>query len=153
MGLRRFYQLAAALPLLVPALSLVLAAAVQQVIGSGANPGVILYLALIAALQLSLGGVPYVIFAVSALWWLRRKSVDEIAAFSLVAPLLFAAFMFLGVMLLSASGGLDELIKGFPMAGLLALLSVVFGYLYVALAHALRFGLERAGYIRRSPAA
>jgi len=145
MRLERFYQLCVALPLAVPAVTWPLARFMEN------DATVVSRLAEVAAVLATaalIGGVPYVLLALPLLWLFRRKPVRAYQRFSLVAPIVFAAFLFLFFLTLSAfSPGDHKLSVGLISGGYYALWGVGVGYFYVGVVHLLRITLSRLGVL------
>ena len=96
------------------------------------------------------GGVPYIVLVSALLRIFRHKSADWYARFVFVLPILFAAMMGVG-------GTVFELVSEDRRHALgtglsLAEFSLIFGYPYVFLAHALYIVLHRLGFIQEDSA-
>lgn len=99
---------------------------------------------------LVVGGVPYIVLVSALLRIFRHKSADWYARFVFVLPILFAAMMGVG-------GTVFELVSEDRRHALgtglsLAEFSLIFGYPYVFLAHALYIVLHRLGFIQEDSA-
>ena len=140
-----FYRLAILLPLMIPAIAVLPLAHFPSALDSTA--GWVLGFLVSAAVA---GGAPYILFCVGLLLWLRTKSERTYLAASLVAPLLFAAFLAACAITLSVVEGPPY---RWAAAGYYALFALAAGYFYVVITHGLRLVLRRAGFVRTSPAA
>ena len=93
---------------------------------------------------LVVGGVPYIILVSALLRIFRHKSADWWAKFFFVLPILFAVMMGVGGTVLELAQGRHHAIEtGLSLAGF----SLVFGFPYVFLAHAVYVVLHRLGFI------
>ena len=90
------------------------------------------------------GGIPYIILVSALLRIFRHKSADWWAKFFFVLPILFAVMMGVGGTVLELAQGRHHAIEtGLSLAGF----SLVFGFPYVFLAHAVYVVLHRLGFI------
>lgn len=131
MSIYTIYRVCIYLPIAVPAIVITVAKTFGLSLAAGLFWEVLAY-------SLAYGGVPYVVLAVWATWWIGGRPEAAIRRLMFRAPLLMAAFF----------GG-AALVAGFavgepgPFAGVAALgaiVSVPLGYAYVGLAVLLRRG-------------
>ena len=99
---------------------------------------------------LVVGGVPYIILVSALLRIFRHKSADWWAKFFFVLPILFAVMMGVGgtVLELVSHGSRNAIGEGLALAKF----SLIFGYPYVFLAHAVYAVLHRLGFIQEDSA-
>jgi uncharacterized membrane protein len=82
MSAKRYFQLSLLLPLILPVIVLLLFEP------SFANGGIVLIL----MFSLYFGALPYLLFVIGLLFWMRRKDVREIQRMTFIAPLVFTGF-------------------------------------------------------------
>ena len=141
MSVRSYYRWALALPLLVPALAWLLALV---------EPGDVVRAALLLLYwSVVIGGVPYLLFAAGFLLWMRRVPEDRLRRGILLAPLVYTPVLLVCFTLFLAVDG--ALASSSDSLGAITVVSLCFGYAYVALAEAGR-ALLRPGEPRRVPA-
>lgn len=136
MTTRNYYRAALLLPLAVPAI-LSLGLLVED------KPGLLAGIMFYLFGSLLFGGIPYVLFAVGFLWWMRERTTREVQTAIRIAPLVYAiVLMFCLFVFLVVDGTLGRSADTiWAMGGF----GVVFGYAYVLLAELGRLIL-RPGY-------
>jgi hypothetical protein len=140
----RFFRLALLLPIVVP----LLLWPAMRFSGNGQSP--LFASALLFGGSLVIAGIPYLVFAIGAAWWARRRSSPELRRFALRAPFYFAPFAGTAYFLFGLATVNPPNTTWLIRTGAdLALLAVVFGYVYVALGLALaRLVSTKAGRSR-----
>jgi hypothetical protein len=143
--LKRFYQLCVALPLAVPALTWPLARFIDS---DGAVLSRAAELAAILTAAALVGGVPYLLLALPLLWVFRHRPARFYERFLLVAPLVFAGFLFVFGFVAATFLPVDQRLNvGLVAGGYYAIWGLGVGYFYVGVVHLLRFALCRCGLI------
>src|SRR6267142_1989991 len=79
---KRYFQFSLLLPLILPAMVLLL-------FESSLRRGSVVF---ILIFSLYLGGLPYLLFVIGLFFWMRGKDVRQIQRMTFIAPLLFAGF-------------------------------------------------------------
>lgn len=127
MSLPTYYRCALLLPLVVPAAAML----------TGQRSALLVYL----VGSLIIAGVPYVVFAIGFLLWSRGRTGEELARAVWLTPILFALVLMaaLAVYLAATGGGVERWSALSTMGGV----AMVFGYVYVLLAEAVRLLLFR----------
>jgi hypothetical protein len=122
------YRLSIWLPILVPAVVMVVGHTLELRLADGLLWEMLAY-------SLIYGGLPYVFLAIWATWWVGRHSEVEIRVVMVCAPLLMASiFVPLALLLGWAVGA-----RGFAAITVFGLLNIlVLGYVYVGIALLLR---------------
>jgi hypothetical protein len=144
MSPERFFRWSIWSPLLVPVIYLAIVYLAKSV---GLQPevggvGWILFYSML------IGGVPYVVFAFTLAWLMRKATLRKMQLVSLCAPVLFAVLIFVVVAALSFSdlsvyGATQPLVPALFYAAW----SLGVGYVYVGLVYTLFFGLQTVGVI------
>ena len=96
-------------------------------------------------ISLIYGGIPYLLLALWATWWIGEHTEPEIRRRALVAPLLMIAAWSVFALIPTIASRKIEMFFG--LVGLGAVFSLVLGYAYVALVFGLRALLGRAGLV------
>lgn len=126
------YRLSIWLPLLVPAVVIVVARAFKLRLAEGLLWEMLAY-------SLLYGGLPYAILAFWATWWVARHSEAEIRRLMVRAPLLMGSIFVPLALILGFVVGAPGPFAAVAALGLLNIL--VLGYAYVGIAALLRRGL------------
>ena len=134
-------------PIVFPLVLLLIGLLSQAIVGTNEATGITRW-SIFFISSLYIGGIPYMVFAVAVFYWSRRKDLQLIKRFSLVAPLIFSiffVFVWITFVLISKKSTPDssEIIS----SGYLALFCLGFGYLYVALVHLMHALLKKFGRI------
>lgn len=142
MSIKSYYRWALALPLLLPALA-------SPLMMADRLPDLLAALVMYLFWSMLVGGIPYLLFAVAFLLWMRRAPEHRVRTAVLLSPLLYTSVLlvYLAAFLLvdgAIGNSLDAL-------GMFAAFGVSFGYWYVALAELGRV-LLRPGTTRMAPA-
>jgi len=140
-----FYRLCVALPLVVPLLLAPLAIVASY--GGGGAVGSALAIAVgVLGWSVLAAGIPYVVLAAILLWRLRAEPAEVYHRFSLRAPLVFTAFLWVWF---AVSLPCSDLTLGgrVALSAAFAAPAVPVGYAYVALAHLLLALLRRRGAV------
>jgi hypothetical protein len=125
------YRLAIWLPLLVPALVILVARTFALRLADGLLWELLAY-------SLLYGGVPYYFLAIWATWWVGRHAEAEIRRLMVRAPLLMASIFVPLALILGFVVGAPGPFAAVAVLGLLSIL--VLGYSYVGIAVLLRRG-------------
>lgn len=136
MSIRRWYSIMLFLPLLVPALLLLLNqfySYEEMMQGLGTTARLILISCLIA-------GIPYLGFAAGVFFWLRKKSIDRIKKLSWFLPWILTPLC--GLFCLVSFSVMYPGGDAMMVALIFMVLCVPAGFLYVAIVHV----LTRLGY-------
>jgi hypothetical protein len=141
---KRFYQLCAGLPVVAP-LVLAPVAALATWTGGRALGGIGVIVALFVWAPVP-AGIPYLLFAAAVLWRLRAEPAEAYRRFSFVAPLLFAALLWVWFAVWLPPSE-SSLVERLVFCAAWAAFAVPMGYAYVALAHGLRGLLHRLGVV------
>lgn len=126
------YRLSIWLPILVPAIVIVVA----KTFGLRLAQGLLWEL---LAYSLLYGGLPYALLAIWATWWVGRHTEVEIHRLMIRAPLLMGAIFVPAALILGFAVGAPGPFAAVAVVGLLGIL--VLGYGYVGLTLLLRRGL------------
>lgn len=138
MTLQGYYRRTLALPLLLPVLTLPLMRAEARLPEGLAVPTLLLYGSLL------IGGIPYALFAVGFLLWMRGRPDHEVRGGILLSPIAYAVMLmicavtFLAIDTPMAWNDLDVICA-------LGAIAVVFGYAYVLIAELGRVLLRPGG--------
>ncbi|MFZ1700600.1 MAG: hypothetical protein WBO10_17115 [Pyrinomonadaceae bacterium] len=139
MSERRIYQISLALPIIFPAISLVIT---PRNLDSIYGPiGTILTAFIFSGL---VGGIPYGILAISLLVWMRNKDLSQVRRALLFSPLflipIFMVFSFIVAVVFINESPPDSAAQVYLMyCGLFTGYILAFGYFYVMIA----FGAAR----------
>lgn len=125
MSARSYYRWALALPLLVPAL-------LSPLMLLDPAPAGVRVVMLFLSWSVLIGGVPYVLFAIGFLLWMRGRPNHAVRKGIYMSPLVFAVWLMVCLSLFLAVDG--TLGSSSEFVGLFAIFGVVFGYGYVGLA-------------------
>lgn len=136
-----YYRRAMFLPLVLPFAAMPL----YPLIDGAALPGLVAFAIGLLFWSLVIGGVPYVVFLVLFLRWMRGKTARRVRRAVLMAPLRYTSVLFAWVLvwvvpLALLDGGRLETRAVWALTAC----ALVVGYAYVALAEAGRWLLERA---------
>ena len=142
--IERFYKLAIALPIGLPALLMPAWFGMEGPEPFAAWVGQFAYLSFWTIL---VGGLPYAFFAICILWRFWRKPADAYRRFSYVAPLAFAPFLSACLFVFSLSAGPFNPVEKLTLSVTFGALAIPVGYFYVLLAHVLRRVATRTGFI------
>ena len=126
------YRLSIWLPLLVPAVVIVVARAFKLRLAEGLLWEMLAY-------SLLYGGLPYAILAIWATWWVGRHSEAAIRRLMVRAPLLMGSIFVPLALIVGFAVGAPGPFAAVAVLGLLNIL--VLGYAYVGIAALLRRGL------------
>ena len=107
--------------------------------------------AIVLVMSLVFGGIPYIVFAVLLLRWLRDRDERTWHRATWLAPPLFAAVLAAGLALWSLLAGAFDGRRLAETASYFAVWFVGIGYFYVLLVHAVRLLLVRARLVRNGP--
>ncbi|HEU4881576.1 MAG TPA: hypothetical protein VFT45_05005 [Longimicrobium sp.] len=143
MSIRSYYRWALVLPLLVPALVSPLGMLNPQ------PPGFTTMLTYLLFMSVLIGGVPYVLFAIGFLLWMRGASDARIRRGILLSPLVYTGVMLLCLTLFLLIDGTFS--NSSDSMGMFVGFALLFGYGYVALAELGRL-LLRPGAASAEPA-
>ena len=102
-------------------------------------------------ISLIYGGVPYLLVALWATWWIRQRTESEIRRRALSAPLWMIAVWSVFALIPTIASRKIEMFFG--LVGLGAVYSIALGYAYVALVLGLRALLGRVGVVRQTAGA
>lgn len=98
------------------------------------------------------GGVPYFLFIIGIVVWLRHKTANEIKLASWILPVLFTPVLWFGLFLMEV---LDPLHKNIDIVSfnwipdlLIGLFALPFGYFYVLLVNGLTYLFQKLDWIR-----
>lgn len=134
-GYKNFYRGALVLPLMLPALLLL--------VGSGAVPAILL-------LSLWFAGAPYLIFALLTFVWISRtQSRERLCSIMWMAPLVFLPFSVTGWLLhqwLERTSNPDLVVSAAELLPI-AVFTILIGYAYVLLVQVTFFVLRRIGAV------
>ena len=151
MAVRTFYQLAVWLPIIVPAIVALITH------GAGIRPTGMARLPAQVMLSSLVGGIPYVLLALWATFWIAHpnRSEQQIRRLMIVAPLLMSvAWIVVWTFLYFGRGGslqsADNAQFFFASSLFGTMMALALGYGYVALTLALRRVAEDVGWIRES---
>ncbi|WP_420129349.1 hypothetical protein [Longimicrobium sp.] len=123
MSVKTYYRWALLLPLLVPALAWLL---------QGLLPGSAAAMAYLLFMSVVIGGVPYLLFAIGFLLWMRGASDARVHRGILLAPLTYTVVLVICLTLFLLVDG--TLSNSSDSLGTFVGFALVFGYGYVALA-------------------
>ena len=142
MSVHTFYRLALWLPLAVPAAVAVL------VNGAGLRPdgGPALKLVQLLLASLVYGGLPYLVAAIAATFWIGHRPEPEIRRLGLWAPFWVIAACVPLVAFIALRAGSLPIFLG--VMGLAIAATLVLGYAYVGVVFLLRAALGRTGVIQ-----
>lgn len=125
MSVRSYYRWALALPLLVPAL-------VSPLTLLDPLPDGVRVVTMFLYWSVLIGGVPYVLFAIGFLLWMRGRPDAAVRTGILMSPLVYAAWLVLCLTLFLVVDG--ALASSSDSIGMIAVFGLLFGYGYVGLA-------------------
>ena len=150
MTLTRYFQFCGLLPFLVPL-------AAYGLLFCLGNLGVplpdnVVSLLMTVIMSLYVGGIPYLVFAGSVLWGLRKRGSSEYQRMALISPFVFLLFFVLcGVVFAAIVGQVGPMSafnsELFEMYGVI----IVLGYSYVLIALTGYRALCRFGWIEVNP--
>jgi hypothetical protein len=126
------YRLSIWLPIVVPAVVIVVASTLELRLAEGLLWEMLAY-------SLLYGGLPYAILATWATWWVGRHSEAEIRRLMVRAPLLMGSIFVPLALIFGLAVGAPGPFAAVAVVGLLNI--VVLGYGYVGIALLLRRGL------------
>ena len=132
MSIVSVYRLSIWLPILVPAIVMVVANALGLRLAEGLLWEMLAY-------SLLYGGLPYALLAIWATWWVGRQSEGEIRRLMLRAPLLMGSIFVPAALILGFAVDAPGPFAAVAALGFLSIL--VLGYGYVGIALLLRRGL------------
>ena len=136
---RRIYRFSIWLPLIVPAVMIVVYNILLKGFGMSKASGYVDIVLEMVAYSLIYGGLPYILLASWATWWIRDRSEKEIRRVMFVAPLLMIA-TFTAACLVMA--GISQSWRVWmSVAALGASVTIPLGYAYVAITVLLRHAL------------
>jgi len=131
---KRFYQISAGLPLLLPVVFFPVGVLAQRMAlpfaeGLGTVAGILL-------MSVFFGGLPYLVLGGVVLWLLWKKPAKSYRLFSLVAPVAYSAFLFITVLLFYWGWENErEISTALEGAAYIASWGLGIGYVYVLIVH------------------
>ena len=128
------------MPIMVPMIFLVLAMLIQPYADTDSS---VLFIITEIFLVLSLpvfGFFPYILFAFAVLVWGRRKTFEQQMKASVYLPPLFSLLLMIVVALLGWRSG-----NGLQFSIMMALCPLVYGYVFVVMAHILNRVAKKRG--------
>ena len=136
MAPNRIYRFSIWLPLIVPALVMLIWNVLITGLGAPKPSGVFDIVLEVLAYSGIYGGPPYILLAAWATWWIRGRSEPDIRRVMFLAPLLMVAVF--GAICLVMGAFADRMRVWLSVAALGISIIIPLGYIYVALAVGLR---------------